>query len=226
MPVQHTYTLPVQGTLTQTEREAQLSLRFTQVTLNPPKRPKGQPQLPPLSIGVVEVVEENPPLGQPPVHWLLFTSLPLNNAEDALTVVRYYTYRWLIERFHFTLKSGCRLEERQLHTALRLTRLLAVFSLVAWGLLWLTYQARLTPDAPASVALRDSEWQALSAYMNHTNRFLKDPPSLRQAVRWIAQLGGFLGRKGDGQPGVKTLWRGWQRLQDITQAWILFHPTP
>ena len=224
-PIQHTYTLPVQGTTTQLERDAQVSVRFTQVTLKAPYRPKGSPALAPLPIGVVEVVEDNPPPGQKPVHWLLFTSLPLTTLDQALTVIRYYTYRWLIERFHFTLKSGCRLAERQLQTAQRLQRLLAVFSLVAWALLWLTYQARLTPDAPASLALSDAEWQALAAYSLRTARPPKQPPTLRQAVRWIAQLGGFLGRKADGDPGVKVLWRGWQRLQDITHAYLLFRPT-
>lgn len=176
-----------------------------------------------MTIGVVEVIEAQPPANEPAVHWLLYTTLPLNTVDDALTVIRYYTYRWLIERFHFVLKSGCQVEERQLQTEPRLERLLAVFSLIAWSLLWLTYQARLTPDVPASVALTPSEWQALSSYINRTTKPAAEP-TLRQAVRWIAQLGGFLGRRSDGEPGVKVLWRGWLRLQDITRTWQLFQP--
>jgi hypothetical protein len=220
---QHSYTLRVQGTAKRTEREALVEVRFTTLTLNPPSRPAGSPKLQPLAIGLVEVIEVQPPANEPAVHWLLYTTLPLNTVEDALTVIRYYTYRWLIERFHFTLKSGCLVEERQLQTEPRLERLLAVFSLVAWSLLWLTYQARLTPNAPASLALTASEWHALSAYINRTTQPATEP-TLHQAVRWIAQLGGFLGRRSDGEPGVKVLWRGWQRLQDITQTWHLFHP--
>ncbi len=168
-------------------------------------------------------IEAQPPTNEPVVHWLLYTTLPLNTVDDALTTIRYYTYRWLIERFHFVLKSGCQVEERQLQTEPRLERLLAVFSLVAWSLLCLTYQARLTPNAPASVALTASEWQALSAYMNHSPQPTAEP-TLHQVVRWIAQLGGFLGRRSDGEPGVTVLWRGWLRLQDITHTWQLFHP--
>ena len=224
-PVLHNYPLHVQATATRSEREALLSVRFTTVTLRPPKRPQGSPDLPALTIGIVEAVEAQPPTGQKAIHWLLLTTLPLNTVEDALTVIRYYTYRWLIERFHFVLKRGCRIEQRQLQTADRLQRLLAVFSVVAWSLLLLTHLARLSPDAPASLALSDNQWRALAAYKNRSTKPLAQP-TLHQAVRWIAQLGGFLGRNSDGDPGVKTLWQGWQRLHDITQTWILFNPSP
>ena len=88
------------------------------------------------------------------------------------------------------------------------TVLLVVVGLVAWQLLWLTYQTRQTPDAPCSVALQSTEWQALYAFVNRTQRLPTAPPSLHTAVRWIAQLGGFLARKGDGEPGAETIWKG------------------
>jgi len=31
-------------------------------------------------------------------------------------------------------------------------------------------------------------------------------------TRELAKLGGFLGRKSDGEPGWITIWRGWQKL--------------
>jgi len=92
------------------------------------------------------------------------------------------------------LKSGCKLEDSQLRQADRLERLLAVYSLVAWRLLWLTYQARHTPDVPCTVALQTNEWQALYAFIQRTHRLPPTPSSLRQAVHWIGQLGGFLVR--------------------------------
>jgi len=175
---------------------------------------------------VIEVREVNPPAGEKAIRWLLLTSLALDSIEQARTYVRWYTYHWLIERFHYVLKSGCQLEERQLCQEKRLERLLAVFSLVAWQLLWLTYQARLAPDAPCTVALQPHEWQALYAFIQRNPHLPTTAPTLHQAVRWIAQLGGFLGRKGDGEPGVKVLWRGWQRLQDIAATWTRLHPPP
>jgi len=137
-----------------------------------------------------------------------------------------YTYRWLIEWFHYVLKSGCKLEDRQLQTQSRLERLLAVVNLIAWRLLWLTYQARQTPDASCLVALTEDEWQALYAHHHRTLQLPATPPTLGQVTRWIAQLGGFLGRKSNGEPGVKVLWRGWMHLQNIVDTWRLLHPPP
>jgi hypothetical protein len=51
------------------------------------------------------------------------------------------------------------------------------------------------------------------------------PPTVCQAVRWIAQLGGFLGRKGDGEPGITTIWRGWSRLADMADLYLITHPS-
>ncbi len=92
-------------------------------------------------------------------------------------------------------------------------------------MLWLTYQARQTPSAPCTLALTQMEWQALTAFEANTHLPARSPPTLQHAVRAIAKLGGFIGRTSDGEPGVKTLWRGWQRLQDIVATWMLFHPS-
>lgn len=221
-PVRASLTVDVARQRDRLARQAHLSLRFTQVTLAPPRHLAHK--LAPQKVSVLLVKEDAPPAGEEPVQWLLLTSLPLHTGEQAQCYVRWYSYRWLIERFHYVLKHGCRLEERQLRQQARLERLLAVYSLVAWRLLWLTYQARQTPDAPCSLALTTAEWQALACYVNRTPTPPTTPPSLRQAVRWIAQLGGFLGRTGDGEPGVKVLWRGWKRLADITDTWLIFHP--
>ena len=216
-PVQHRYTLALHRRPDRDARDAQMAVRFATVVLRRPARAT-------LTVQVVEVIETDPPAGEEAVHWLLLTSLPVQTVEQALTIVRFYTYRWLVERFHYTLKSGCKLEESQLRQEKRLERLLALYSLVAWKLLWLTYQARQTPDAPCTLVLQTAEWQALYAFVYRTQRLPTIPPLLHTAIRWIAQLGGFLGRKGDGNPGVKVLWRGWMRLQDFAATWALAHP--
>jgi hypothetical protein len=203
-------------------REATVHVRFGSLTLRRPNRAPSVRDS--LTLQVVEVVEPQPPDGEAPIHWLLLTSLPVETLEQAEQIVTFYTYRWLIERFHYTLKSGCKLEDSQLRAEPRLERLLAVYSGVAWHLLWLTYLARLTPDAPCTSVLTTPEWQALYAFIHRTLRLPVALPTLRQAIRWIAQLGGFLARKADRDPGVKVLWRGWSRLQDIVQTWLLSHP--
>ena len=159
-----------------------------------------------------------------PVCWLLFTTLAVTDLQEALQCVRWYSYRWLIERYHYVLKSGCGLEELQLEEAQRVHRALATYCIVAWRLLWLTYEARQNPDAPCDQVLEVHEWQSLYCTMQKTPVPPERPPSLGLAVRWIAQLGGFLARKGDGNPGAKTIWRGILRLHDIAETWKLLHP--
>ena len=231
IPVSQTYTIPVRRQDSRPAREARVELRMTSVTIKPPKnRTKSQQVIPlePLTVQVVEVVEVNPPSNvTQPIHWILLTTLAVNHLEDAQRSVRYYGYRWLIERFHYVLKSGsCHFEDSQLRSVEALHRLLGVCSQVAWRLLWLTYQARLTPDADCTIALSTVEWQALMAFATKSATPPEHPPSLREAVRAIAKLGGFIGRKSDGEPGVKVLWRGWLRLQDIVETWTLIQSAP
>lgn len=96
------------------------------------------------------------------------------------------------------------------------------YSIVARRLLWLTYLARYCPDVSCEEVLESHKWQGLYATIHKQIYPHQKPPTLSQVVRWIGQLGGFLGRKGDGEPGVKVLWRGLRRLEDISQTWLLF----
>lgn len=170
------------------------------------------------------MLELNPPSGVSPIHWILLTNLGVENIDQARQVVRFYTYRWLVERFHYILKSGCRFEDSQLKSYDALTRFLSLCSHQAWQILTLMYQSRQTPHASCNTILSTPEWQALVAHMTADPTPATTCPTQAQAIRWIAQLGGFIGRISDGQPGVKVLWRGWQRLQDLVAIWQLFHP--
>ena len=198
-----------------------MCVRYASVTLQPPRHHRGRTTLAPLQLQVILAEEEDAPAGSKPVCWLLLTSLLVDSLEDALCYVRWYSYRWLIERYHFTLKSGCRLEDLQLEHAARIQRALATYLVVAWRLLWLTYQARRQPDQPCSDVLETHEWQALHCTIHQTPVPPSVPPTLRQAVHWIARLGGFLDRRSDGEPGVKTIWLGLRRLSDIAATWQL-----
>ncbi len=210
------------------EREARcatLTLRTTTLELQAPQQHPQPEHLEPVSLQVVLAVEENPPPGVKPVSWLLLTTLPITCFEDVVQVLRWYTYRWLIERYHYVLKSGCRLEQLQLETGERIQKALATYTIVAWRLLWITYLARYHPETPADTVLATHEWQALYCTIHKTPQPSVSPPNLNTCVRWIAQLGGFLGRKGDGEPGVKTIWQGLRRLHDLAQIWMLVSPT-
>jgi hypothetical protein len=218
-PVCGYYQLEVRRKEGQPARQATLSVRYLALQMQPPHHHSQRAQMQPLPLWAILVQEETPPAGVKPIVWLLWTSLPVADQDAALRCVRWYSYRWLIERYHFVLKSGCRLEELQLEEAARIERALATYCIVAWRLLWLTYEARQNPNTPCDRVLEPAEWQALYCRHHKTSRPPATPPTLRQAVRWIAQLGGFLGRKSDGEPGVQTIWLGLGRLEDMTAMW-------
>lgn len=210
----------------QPPREALLTIRYRSLEILPPRNRRQRGKLEAIEVQVVLAEEEAPPSGTNPVCWLLITTLPVNSFEEALQLVTFYSYRWLIERYHFVLKSGCQVEELQLESAERIERALATYCLVAWHLLWLTYEARQNPDIACSQVLETHEWQSLYCRIHKTPQPPDASPSLHEAVGWIAQLGGFLARKHDGEPGVKTIWRGLRRLHDIAETWQLLHSPP
>ena len=210
-------------------RSVKMMLRYTTVTLLPPKnRPKGATFMPlqPQRVQVIEAREVDVPDPKKAMRWVLVTDLSVQTDEDAYQILRYYSYRWLVERFHFVLKSGLNIEDSQLESLHALHNWLGVCSSVAWRLLWLMYQGRRTPDVSCEPIFTRDEWQALSVYMTKDPRPPTKPPTLYQMIRWIGQLGGFIGRKSDGEPGVKVLWRGLIRLQDITDTWRILQSPP
>lgn len=200
-------------------RVAALSIRHTPVTLRPPCLKEAQP---PLTLWAVEARETRPPKGVAPVCWRLLTTVRVTCAEEALEKVRWYVQRWPIEVMHKVLKSGCKVEQRQLETADRLSRVVRVDLVVAWRVLALSRAGRETPDDLASDWLSGDEWRALWCYIHKKKTPPQRAPSVREAVRCISQLGGFLGRRHDGQPGPIVVWRGLHRLKDITSTWRLF----
>jgi hypothetical protein len=202
-------------------RTASVEVGWTSVQMLPPTnypKPASAPR-PLLQLVIVE--EREPPSGVKPLRWLLWTTLAVTCWEEAVRVTDIYRTRWLIERYHYVLKSGCGIEKLQLETGAGLERALAVCCVVAWRLLWLTYQARQTPDEPCTTVFAMHEWQALYCSVYRTPVPPAEAPSLREAVRLVARLGGFLARTGDGEPGVTTIWRGLMRLDDIATTWLL-----
>lgn len=225
-PVLERYSLNLQRKEDKPARVATVGIRYGSVEIAPPRHRKRRAELKAVRLNVVLVEEEEPPAEEKPIRWLLLSTLPIDSLEAAKQAVHWYTFRWLIERYHYVLKSGCRVEHLQLETADRLQRALATYCVVAWRLLWLTYEARRAPDTPCDQILSTEEWQCLYSATHRSAKPPTKPPTLHEAVRWIAQLGGFLGRKHDGEPGVKTIWRGLARLNDIMVGWSLAHPQP
>jgi len=211
--------------VTTPSRTATLEVRFSRVELRRNRTKKmDYGECPPLIPSyVVWVKETKPPEGVEPLEWMLLTNVPVESLEDAIERVNWYKLRWHIESFHKVLKSGCNVELCRLETAERLERYLTLFSIIAWRLYWMTHISRASPATSCTELLADHEWKALYCKIKKTRELPPSPPTMREAIRWIASLGGFLGRKGDGEPGITTTWRGWQRLIDLSDSWLIFN---
>jgi hypothetical protein len=188
---------------------------------NWPDKPhrQGKPRPEPIRCWAVRVYQINTPAGQEPIEWVLLTDEPVTNLKSALKVAFWYSCRWLIEEYHKCLKSGCRVERRQLQEASRLQSLLGILAVVAVRLLQLKHQAKVNPTAKATSVVPKSYVQTLAAYLKQRAR------QMTTHTFWIetARLGGFLARKGDGDPGWQTLWHGWQKLEAMTLGFELAH---
>lgn len=219
-PVQGHFDVEVRRHAQRPERIARLSLRFCAVQLMPPRSRLSQ-DLPSLPVWAILAREEDEALPNP-IEWLLLSTLPVNTLPEAIRSVEWYACRWTIEMLHKVAKSGCEIEKRRFGDVDRLQRYLALDLVVAWRVLYLTLAGRQTPDLPCSAVLEPSQWQALYCYVHRVRDAPETPPTLGQAMNWIAGLGGFLKRKGDGYPGTQTMWKGMVRLLDIEQSWIRF----
>ncbi|KAA1004061.1 IS4 family transposase [Paraburkholderia panacisoli] len=209
--------VPAKGTRPQ--RTARLTLRHACVRLRPPQT---RTRLPELDVFVVHVIEDEPPANILPIEWMLLTSVPTHSPAQALERLQWYARRWTIETWHRVLKSGCRIEARQFGTLERFVRATSLFAVIAWRILYTTLLARLDGDLPCEVVLQPVEWQALYCRVHRTTRPPDTVPSLHQAIRWIAALGGYLNRRHDPPPGATVIWRGFLVLHEITEMFRIF----
>jgi hypothetical protein len=219
----HTPKTQVETRKRKTERKprtAQVEVRVVAVTLRPPPRPDRE--LPPVAVNVILVEEVSPPPGEQPIQWLLLTTLPIETDEQIRSGVDYYCARWGIEVFFKTLKSGCRIEERQFEYLDRELNAIAVYTIVAWRVMALCRLGRACPELSCEVLFETSEWQAVHLIVEK-RPLPEKPPTLNQLIRMIALLGGYVPRKST-DPGTQTLWIGLQRMHDFANCYDTFGP--
>lgn len=174
----------------------------------------GQKQLS-QAIWVVRATQSNAPEGADPLEWTLLTTLPVEGAAQAQQIVEYYTRRWMIERLHFTLKSGCNVERLQIDDSVSLRNALAMYYIVAWRILFLTYLARSEPDMPVDGTLTKDEITVLSASIK------KKVTTIEVAITAICKLGGYQDYANAKDPGVKSFWIGIRKLEAMVEGWKL-----
>lgn len=206
----------------QKARDAIVDVRFSPVQLTAPK----EKRYPPIKVWVVYILEAASEDVDSPIEWMLLTTAEVNSFKDARQRVEWYSGRWGIEVYHRTLKTGCRIRDRQLGSADRLQACLGVDMVVAWRIYHLTMLGREVPDHPCTVFFEDIEWKALCCYYTQTPAPPDKPPTLKQAIRMLGIIGGHLGRKGDGMPGTECIWRGLQRLDTAVDMYAIFKHVP
>jgi hypothetical protein len=215
-----TQTVKIPGNGKRKARSADIEVKVAQVTIKAPQR-RGQAKTSgstqPISMKVIGATESAPPEGEEAISWVLLTNLPVPDFKAAAEKVQWYGKRWGIETWHKVLKSGCKVEDCLLETSARLARYLTLFSIIGVRLMHVAYLARVQPDLPAIEVFSKEEIEALHVRVHHALPPATSP-TLREAVRMIGSLGGHLGRKCDGEPGMTVIWRGWMRLYETVIA--------
>jgi len=204
------YWVDVDATAKSPKRRAHIVMSWCAMEVRPPQHVKGAAAHP-LQINVIRAWEPNPPLGAEQVEWILLTSLPVTNADQARQIVHYYECRWMIEDFHMSLKTGCRYEHSQLDHGLDLQNLLGFAAPIAVRLLQLRQAARITPDLPAATVVDPLILRLLMAHFKFMTIL-----TINQFWLAVARLGGYVGQPLKHPPGWRTIWKGWHTLS----AWV------
>ena len=192
-------------------RLAETTLRYEPVALP-------CPQAAPVALWMVHAREERPPAKTEPLEWFLLTTVPVTSPDDAKRILHWYALRWRIEDYFRILKSGCKVEELQHHSAERLERAIAIKMVIAWRIQLMVRLGREVPELPAQVLFCDTELRVLATFARSRN--LAPPQHLGEAVQLLARLGGWLGRARD-PPGAQLLWHGYTQLAAMTFAFEL-----
>lgn len=213
----------VEFTISPTEkrkgRKVKQQIKAVNVTLKPGNKFKKSKKV---KINAVMAIEENPPEGEDALVWVFITNLPINNFEDVCKIIKYYLCRWEIELFFKILKSGCKIEERQLQTTDRMKNLIAIFMILAWRVLFTMMLGRVCSEMSSGEVFEEAEWKSVYKIVNNKKPLPRKPPRLGEFIILIAILGGYVNQKAAEPPGVKTMWKGMARMVDFAIAWEAF----
>lgn len=218
-----TYTVRIPQRGGRPARTAELSIRFAPVSVLAPTRK--QPLYPPIATYVVYCEELKPPKGSEPLRWVLLTTEPVTNAEQALTIVRYYEARWKVELFHKVWKSeGTNVEKLRMQELANLERAAVIQAFVACRLMQLKDigDSQTADTIKCTICLTDIQWKLLFKATNKRAKLPTTAPSMRWAYHAIGKLAGWNDSKRTGRVSWKTLWEGWEKLDTILAGYELF----
>jgi hypothetical protein len=186
-------------------REVVLQVRHAQYEIKKPQiKNKNKALLLSVTVKVLYVKEEKPPKGIEAIEWFLMTNDEVESFQAACETVGYYIQRWKIERFHYVLKSGCKIEKLQERNMERMKVLILMYSVLSVFIMNLTYTARINPELPCTILFEDEEWKILYCAANRTKKVPREPYTIKQAVDYVGWLGGE-GRNGLPAMGRRVL---------------------
>jgi hypothetical protein len=198
----------------QPARTAKCLITVAAVRVLPPHNRQGEYRNEPLCVWALRVWEIDAPAGVEPLEWLLLTNVATTTLAEAIERVRWYEGRWTIEDFHKGQKTGCGIESLQFKYADRLEPMIALLSVVALMLVNLRHAARHA-DADTELAVQYVPAVHVAVLSVWRFRERRLDLTVREFYMNLARLGGHQNRKQDGFPGWITLWRGWNKLQQI-----------
>lgn len=198
------------------EVKATIDVKFAQMTIIPSdgqkRRRYGEQK-----VTVIQAKEISATGGsEDPIDWRIITNLSVNNLEDALKRLHWYSLRWKIETFFKVLKSGFKIENSKLKSAEAICKLMAISSIVAWRIFWTTMLIREDDQISPYSALTEIEVKILDRLI--PDRKGEKNTSLAGYFLKIAKLGGYLARKSDLPPGNTVVWRGIKKLIEIQRG--------
>jgi hypothetical protein len=205
----------------QPAREAVLTIRAkTFEVRRPARRNKDKHLVGSVIMNVIYISEEQASEGIEPLEWVLATNESVTDAKSAMAIAEYYIQRWKIERFHYTMKSGCQIEKIQQRSIDKIITLILMYSVISVMILNMTYLARIAPELPCSVIFGEDEWKILYCVVNKTQTPPNEPYTIAEAVIYVARLAGWGGAKSDGAPALKVIWLGLSKLNFLLDSYL------
>lgn len=201
-------------------RIAKISIKFSEVELLANKGKYNYSQLEPIKLNLIIAKEESNV--ENPIKWILLTNLDVNNFEEACEKLNWYSIRWQIEVFHKVLKSGCKVEKKRLGNVENIKKYLTLDSIVAWKILYVTMIDRQNEKLSTEIFSK-LEWEILYRFVKKTKEKPQTLPTIGEFKVYLAKLGGFLGRKNDGDPGIQVIWKGLSKFSTILETWQLLN---
>lgn len=210
------FNLELTATKKRKARTADLTVYAKTLCIGLPDKIKKEENYKPIEVTAILCVELNPPEGAEAIEWLLLTNLSVKTFEEAYEKIRWYSCRWQIEIFFKVLKSGCTIEKLQL-TENNFSAALSFYMIIAWRILYVVAIGRYCPEVACDCVFSKEEWQTTYIVV-YRKKPPEKPPTLNEMIRMVASLGGYINRKSNSDPGVKTIWIGLRNMQEHLKA--------